>query len=686
MSRRENPLAQRRSTAAGVMLLRALAALALFVICAAPAIASRSGQPIFIAPAEDALLANLLLAGAGSKHPVLLFDPRDPEPVLRFVNERKGPIECFHRRAPAPLVAQMEEAAGTPCSTVDDLFGLARRLWPDATEAVAVRAGDHGWVLRAAAFAAAGDAALLIIDPTHPPLPEALSAWKLETLYLTPPAADWRPSAEQIAANVIEESSADSLTIDLLHRLESPPTAVVIANPHDTEGIFSPSSLSELAPLVSGAHRAPLVLVSGSQPEVVEGEVLAFLERHQLRPTHLILVGDELALRSHQVPDPVLAAGGPEARGGGTTVRVELFSGVQHEQPQELSVGRIVAEDSARASAVLARQLHRKAGGRLKPAIFLVNADEVFALGETISRTTASELRNVGVPVQAYYRQAITPEVIQRALKQTDVLVWEGHPRDLTLEERGGIAAEVAPDFVFLQGCYTLDRSDPFILMDKGTRAIVATSAAIYSAPGSAFARAFFDSVVYDNADLGTAVRNARNYLLALAQLQRARGHQDWHKTYRAALAFALWGDPTARIALKPRKPTLRPTRWSRAEDDLVLDIPRNRLRQASVGPYQARPVPRAMLSGLLLRQEGEEQRQVKELYFAAVETGPEQQAVCSPHEGWDLTTLYAPRTDTLFVLARPDWDILKVPPHGKFTFTLASDPEACVTQQASAE
>jgi hypothetical protein len=449
--------------------------------------------------------------------------------------------------------------------------------------------------------------------------------------------------------------------------------AVVVANPADRRGRFSPSSLSLLAPRIATVHRAPLVLVSSAAADVVEREVTAVIEGAKRTPTHLYLVGDELALRSHRVPDPVLEAGGPEALGGARDVRVELFSRLQDGQPQDYAVGRFVSEDVSRGSATLARQLApATAGGRV---VVLSNADQVFALGETISRSTVSELRNAGVKVRASYRDAITPAVIQDALLHAGLLVWEGHARDLTLEERGGIAVDRAPPFVVLQGCYTLDRSDPFILLDHGTQAIVATSAAIYSASGSAFARALFDSLLYGGADLGTAVRNARNFLLAVTNLKKQRGHSDWTKTYRAALAFALWGDPTARPPLATTTSAIPPATWQASDRALTLTIPAKRLEAATVGPYTAQPVPRAMLSGLILREGDKPARTVKELFFAAVPAPQGKTRACPPAPGWEVESMYAPLTRTLSVLARPPGDTPAHPtPAGTFALPLVAD------------
>ncbi len=634
-----------------------------------------------VVPAEDTALALLLLAARGSSEPVLLFDPSDRGGFDRFRSEWRGATRCIHRAGTsAGIAALLREVTGGACVVVDDLVVLARALWPDATSAIVTTEANYKWMLRSAALAGATGSALL-------PLGEAggrddltmIGGWRLGAIYVTRPALEWAEAARAVASAVVELPSADAFTTTYLRALKSRPTAVVITNPLDRRSLFSPSSLSLLAPLVSAVHRAPLFLVEDAPPENIEQATLAFIERHALSPSHVILVGDELALRSHRVADPVLAAGGPEARGGGTDVRVELFSDIDRDEPQALAVGRIVGEGAGQASATLARQYHLPRGAPARPVLFFTNADGIFPLGETISRTTAAELRNVGVAVKGYYGEKISHALIQRSLTATDVLVWEGHARDLTLEEQGGIAAKGAPALVVLQGCYTFDRSDPFILMDKGTIAIVGTSTAIYSAPGSALARAFFDALLYENADLGTATRNARNFLLALTHLQRARKHADWRKTYRAALAFALWGDPTLRPGLGTVEPKLAPMTWARDENGLTLAIPARGLERVVVGPYVAEPPPRSMLSGLLLREAGTERRRVKELFFTAQQVDDDLRAVCAPRPGWDVVSLFAPRTRTLFVLARPDWKVMEQPgPGGTFTFPLAREAGDC--------
>jgi hypothetical protein len=644
-------------------------AVLLLALLATPA--GADSPPLRIAPASDASLASMLLLAAPREAPVVLFDPQDQDVISRARAAHPGPVECYARSTTsAPVRALEEDVAGVPCANVDDLVALAQRWWPSPPAVVVVQGGRYPWLLQASALAGALGAALLPVNPSRPVAAEALQRWAPAQWILVGSPLPQLPLPA--GARVQRLETLDAVRAASLAALGAF-TTLAVANPADRRGRFSPSSLSLLAPRIATAHRAPLVLVSTADADAVEREVGAAIAAAGRTPTHIYLVGDELALRSHRVPDPVLEAGGPEARGGARDVRVELFSRLQHEEPQDYAVGRFVAEDVARGSATLNRQLApANDAGRI---VFLSNADQVFALGETISRSTVGELRNAGIKVRATYRDAITPQVIQDSLLHAGLLVWEGHARDLTLEERGGIAVDRTPPFVVLQGCYTLDRSDPFILFDRGTESIVATSAAIYSASGSAFARALFDALLYDGADLGTAVRNARNFLLAVTELKKQRGHTDWTKTYRAALAFALWGDPTARPPLPPATSAVAPATWQLSDHALTLSIPPRHLEAATVGPYTAQPVPRAMLSGLILREGDKPASTVKELFYTAVHAPEGKTNACPPAPGWEVESLYAPITRTLSVLVRPPGDSPARPTvSGSFALPLTAD------------
>jgi hypothetical protein len=648
------------------------------LVCALPVASwAAADRTVLLVPDDDVELALLALMARGRDGRVVLFDPWDEATVSSFLAQRGAKARCTHRRrTPGAVVSLMQSVAGSECSVVKDLPSFAHELWPKAKRLVAVPAADYTWMLRAAAFAGATDAALLPVGESGSVAPADLEGWKLETLYLLPGTRS-ESAAGTGADLIVPIDSPAALDAELLRLLPAPPTVVVVANPADRSAKFSPSVLSLIAPVESAIHRCPLVLVDSSDPVQVEKEVLGFIDASGLEPTHIILVGDELALRSHRVADPVLQAGGPESIGGGEEVRVEIFSGIEKEEPQDFAVGRIAAESSAQASVVLAGQVGTPRKRRKKPVAVLSNADEIFSLGEAISRATVNELRNLGIPVNAHFRGEVTPATIAEALRSSELLVWEGHARDLTLEQQGGLTTEESPSLVVLQGCYTLDRSDPFILMQHGTVAIVATSAAIYSASGSGFAKALFDAFLYDGADLGTAVRDARNYLLALTKLKRRRGHDEWHKTYRAALAFALWGDPTIRPKLSPRRPKVRPVRWQLEDGALDLTLVSGRLPKVAVDRYHARPVPRAMLGGLILKpQDGSDGRELKELFFTVQQGGPDRSVACPPNRQWETVSLFAPRTKTLTLLARGGE--LERRKTEQYVFPLVASEDAC--------
>jgi hypothetical protein len=632
-------------------------------------------EPVRAVMADDAPLASMLLLAAGPTSSVVLFDPHDPEALRRLIADSAQPATCLVRAGtPAPARALLESTAGAACERVDDLAALAHQLWPAARVAVLAPAANYEWLLRGAGLAGAAGAALVPVSGDIAALAPTFASWPLDLVYVLPGV-----TAPQLTrTRVVHLKTPEGVATVSLRRMHAVPETVVVANPRDRDGFFSPSSLSLLSPLIAATHRAALVLVDDSAADAVEAQVQGFIGAHALTPTHIYLVGDELALRSHRVPDPVLQAGGPEALGGGRDLRVELFSELEHGRPQDYAVGRFVAESAARGSATLARQLHVGLGDGGHVQV-LSNADQDFELGETISRTMVSDMRNAGLNVSAHYGDAVTPAAIEDALAQAGLLVWEGHARDLTLEANGGIALERAPPLVVLQGCYTLDRSDPFVLLEHGTQAIVATSAAIYSASGASFARALFDSLLYEDADLGTAVRNARNYLLAVTELKKRRKHADWTKTYRAALAFALWGDPSTRPALPLQPPKLPAAHWHLADTTLQLSIPKRRLKTASVGSYSAAAVPRAMLSGLVLADPERPEREVKELFYAVVPAPPDAATACPPAPGWEVVSLFAPRTHTLSVLARPEGDTIGHPaPAGEFRLPLVSDAVRC--------
>src|SRR5690606_10524060 len=250
--------------------------------------------------------------------------------------------------------------------------------------------------------------------------------------------------------------------------------------------------------------------------------------------------------------------------------------------PSDRAVGRLAALDVYDLSRWVARIVHG-IGDDADGVLVFANAHDKFILGETISRTTSAELANAGVEVHSFYREEISKERIETEIPKHALILWEGHPTDLTLGDDALPAPQtpLPPATVFIQGCYTLDSSDPYVLIERGANAVLGTYMAVYSSSGSAFARACMNARPHGGANAGQAMVSARNYLLAVVELKKRRGHKDWRKTLRAALSFDLWGDPEAGAPIPINRPKQQPVSATLRGDRITLRIPKAALPKA---------------------------------------------------------------------------------------------------------
>jgi hypothetical protein len=377
------------------------------------------------------------------------------------------------------------------------------------------------------------------------------------------------------------------------------------------------------------------------------------LEAQGLGPFHYVtLIGDHLGIPLREIQDIDQVWRGVE---NPRVHKIPPFVSVDG-APSDRAVGRLATLDLFDLSRWVARLVHPAARpGDGDGVLVFANADEKFILGETISRTTSAELANAGVPVESLYREEITPERIQRELPGHSLILWEGHPRDLTLDDDALPAPEspLPPASYFLQGCYTLDRSDPYVLVERGASAVLGTYMAVYSSSGSGFARAYLNAQLHAGATAGEAMTRARNYLLSVVALKKRRGHEDWRKTLRAALSFDLWGDPTAPLGVQSRAPRRQPVTSRLVRDRLTVRIPAARLPTASAGPYEATIRPGAELAGLYNFEEGDKRR-LSELFYVEVQVpesfGPEP-GLQATYPDETYAWIFSPRTRTLSVL-----------------------------------
>lgn len=431
---------------------------------------------------------------------------------------------------------------------------------------------------------------------------------------------------------------------------------LVVAAPADIEGPFSPTSLSLSAVPWAISHGASLTWAGagpgrGRSPEAAA----ASLEAKGAGPFHSIsLMGDTVTLPMAEVADiDQVARGVKNPRIHKVPAFVDAAGGAA-----DRAVGRLAALDTYDLSRWVVRMIHSvEHPDDGSGALVLANADHKFVLGETISRTTSSEMKNAGVKVESFYRDEIDRELIQRELPGHGLVIWEGHPRDLTLDDDALPVPEghLPPATFFLQGCYTLDRADPYVLVERGANAVIGTYMAVYSASGSGFARAYINSQLHGEETAGQALSSARNYLLATVELKKRRGHKDWRKTLRAALSFELWGDPTAPLPVAMgKKPKKAPVQARLRGKDLTVTIPAAKLPKANAGDYFASIRPGAVLSALYDEKPPEGGRRLIELFFVEFdvpeEFGDDPQIV-GPYEPSTYAWVFSRRTRKLSLL-----------------------------------
>lgn len=434
---------------------------------------------------------------------------------------------------------------------------------------------------------------------------------------------------------------------------------LVVTAPADTDGAFTPPKLS-LAAVPYAIGRGAALGFAGAglvpDPNIVRSpeEAAAAIELAGGGPFGAVsVVGDTVTLPMREVPDiDQVARGIANPRIHKVPAFVDPFG-----TAADRAVGRLAALDVFDLSRWVARIVHPELLPKdRKGALVLANAHDKFVLGETISRTTSSEMKNAGVDVQSYYRSEIDHDLIQRELPGHALVLWEGHPRDLTLDDDAIPAPDVPlpPATFFLQGCYTLDRSDPYLLVERGANAVIGSYMAVYSASGSGFARTWLNSQLHDGETAGEALASARNYLLATVELKKRRGLKDWRKTLRAALSFELWGDPTAPLPVTSGRLHKQPVKARVRGKQLTVTVPAGSLPRAIAGDYFARVRPGSALSAIYDENPPEGGKRLVELFFVEVDVPKEfgdAPQVTGPYDPSTYAWVFSPRTRKLSLL-----------------------------------
>ena len=593
-----------------------------------------------------------------TRHFVERYRPRTPL-LLSVTSE--GPEAPFDFLADAWGPGGVHLRGSVP-DLLASLLDLALSDTSHPVPLVFVEASDYELALHAAVLA--GRVGGLLVPVGDGALPRAdaarLAATRASEIFLCGKAAESSvpgnlgPEVTVVRLEDIAAITRKSASLDAGGARKTP-RLLVVTNPKDTEGYFSPPHLSLLAPLYA-ISRGGLLLTTGSDPDEILEAITAFEATHG-PVTHITFVGDYLALGMKEMEDPdEVHQGRPNPR----RFKVPPLAGLQALAPAEYATGRLAAEDVYDLSYQLGRIVApTRSLGAGHSALVLANADLKFLTAELVAMASVKELENVGWEVDAFYGRSVDRRLIRNELPGKRLIVWHGHPRDLTVDyEIGVVDQRLDAALVVLQGCYTLDRSDPYVMVQQGAAAVVGTYMAVYSASGSAFAKALLDAMLYHGADAGEAMVHARNYLLAYVALKRKRGHRDWRKTWRAALSFDLWGDPTARPVDAPHPPSTPYVHLERDGDTLRFVVPPRPWGRLQVGRYELEPTPGSELGAIYTRKRSwGDRRRMQEMYFGWVdlpdfESEP-RLSTSIPARDW--VRVWSPRRRRLYLLVHDD-------------------------------
>jgi hypothetical protein len=423
----------------------------------------------------------------------------------------------------------------------------------------------------------------------------------------------WRDAPGVLVRRLKSEKIVADLCLTLQAK-KGPICTVVVTNPEDLYD--GRGGLSALAPFVALRQGAALLLTNADGDDTEE-IVRAATRRKELRGVEsVLLLATPRAIPMQVRPNPVA---------GDKDTNIEMEPLTPHgAEPFSYAVGRLFHDDPAAVLMMLARQRRLAEAHGPRRALLASNPGGSLPLLEMFSRNTALELRNAGYETTAKFGDDIEKDDLRRRLPESDVFLWEGHHSTLVKEFHLPDWDEPLPGtFVFLQSCLALTEEKALPLLSRGAVGVVGSSSRTYSASGGACSLAFFDAVLYDNQSVGSGLRQAKNFLLAYAQLKEKRLGKDAKRTganLRAAWAFTLWGDPTLTLP-HPERPAnaLSTVKTSVDGNTIVVSLPESRYDAVTSKKFQVRMLPNERLAGLIHKDEDSDDRPLVPFVFAEV-------------------------------------------------------------------
>jgi Peptidase family C25 len=557
-------------------------------------------------------------AVAASGHPgSILFDSPESAKVSRAyleadqvkrliaVGSFPGVQTALERRYAVPAVAALS-----------NIRALQNALFPQAKRVVVVPASQRGLALHAACLAGVLKAPLLL---TYDQKDEAehirglLANWKTEEAYAVGGAAKlFGKLGEMRIVKLKDEVAVTAAYLEQLLK-DGPIQTLVIANPDDVNK--DGDKMSTIAPWIALQKRAALVLTNNAGTDA-EDAIKAALENEALaRADVLIIAADLKAIPMPTRPNPL--EGGKD-----TEIEMEPMTPAG-DKPCSFAVGRLFHQDRNVIALMLARQrlLEQE---KAPQALIVSNPGGGLPLLETFARYTAQEFKNAGYDTTASIGHSANKAEAKRRLPEATIFLWEGHKS--TLLGSYGVhqwQEPLRPSLVFLQSCLALTEPTAQPFLERGALGVIGSSTRTYSGSGGAFALAFFDTLLYDGQPLGGSLRQAKNFMLAFAELKKRRFGEDSKlggANIRTAWAFTLWGDPTVQLP-RPTPPdgALATVQHVVKGDTITITLPSEMHDKITSAKYQAVVPANARLAGLVRKQEMADQHKLVPFTFAEV-------------------------------------------------------------------
>ena len=179
-----------------------------------------------------------------------------------------------------------------------------------------------------------------------------------------------------------------------------------------------------LAPYLSAARKAPVVLCESSDAAEVERRVGELIRKHKLRPRTVTILAGYSSIGTATAANAQLL--------GEYQVTTEPCAGDIGQGAVGLGVGRIPFADASESSLLIAAGLIRERVRNKPPGKMLLIANPNSAYGalplaETMARLKAEELRNVALEVDAHYGRLPERPDLAKAAAKADVILYEGH-------------------------------------------------------------------------------------------------------------------------------------------------------------------------------------------------------------------------------------------------------------------